>query len=79
MFPYIGVAECDSLSVNVTKQAINVQLPGNFTIRNVTFANGTQLFLPLKTPITGLHPGVQYTVHFENASESCCKDITTGK
>ncbi|KAG6928952.1 protein tyrosine phosphatase, receptor type J, partial [Chelydra serpentina] len=71
--------DCISINVNATTTEINIDtLEGNFTISNVTFANGT-LFRnsSLSSPIEGLSPGVQYIINFQNATESCCKNITT--
>ncbi|XP_043404784.1 receptor-type tyrosine-protein phosphatase eta isoform X3 [Chelonia mydas] len=70
---------CSSINANATKTEINIDtLPENFTISNVTFANGT-LFQnsPLNNSIEGLSPGIQYIINFENGTESCCKNITT--
>ncbi|XP_034624659.1 receptor-type tyrosine-protein phosphatase eta [Trachemys scripta elegans] len=71
--------DCSSINVNATTTEINIDaLPENFTISNVTFANGT-LFQdsPLNNSIRGLFPGVQYIINFQNGTESCCKNITT--
>ncbi|XP_065448146.1 receptor-type tyrosine-protein phosphatase eta [Chrysemys picta bellii] len=71
--------DCSSINVNATTTEINIDaLPENFTISNVTFANGT-LFQnsPQNNSIRGLSPGVQYIINFQNGTESCCKNITT--
>ncbi|XP_043372324.1 receptor-type tyrosine-protein phosphatase eta isoform X5 [Dermochelys coriacea] len=70
---------CSSVNANATMTEINIDtFPENFTISNVTFANGT-LFQdsPLNNSIGGLSPGVQYIINFKNGTESCCKNITT--
>nr|XP_056707926.1 receptor-type tyrosine-protein phosphatase eta-like [Euleptes europaea] len=75
--------ECSSVTVTATNREIYIQNPDNFTITNVTFANGT-LFKdgPLNDSVSDLEPGVQYIVTFQNdtfqnETEICCKNITT--
>ncbi|XP_074853884.1 receptor-type tyrosine-protein phosphatase eta [Carettochelys insculpta] len=70
---------CSSVNVTATVTAVGIDnSPGNFTISNVTFANGTLFLLsPSSNLIEGLSPGVQYIINFHNGTESCCKAFTT--
>ncbi|XP_077177685.1 receptor-type tyrosine-protein phosphatase eta [Paroedura picta] len=69
--------DCSSVNVTAGNTEIHIQKPHNFTIINVTFANGTVVNGPLNDSISGLEPGVQYIVYLQNITEICCKIITT--
>ncbi|XP_061466168.1 receptor-type tyrosine-protein phosphatase eta [Rhineura floridana] len=75
----VCVNECKSVNnVTVSETEIHIQLPDNFTISNVTFANGTEAKpSPWNATISGLVPGSQYIVSFENSDGTCCRIITT--
>nr|XP_006133511.1 receptor-type tyrosine-protein phosphatase eta [Pelodiscus sinensis] len=70
---------CSSINVNTTSTEIIVTSSGNFTISNITFANGTQFLNSSlnNSSVSGLFPGVQYSVYFSNGTDECCKNITT--
>ncbi|XP_030417993.1 receptor-type tyrosine-protein phosphatase eta [Gopherus evgoodei] len=71
--------DCSSVNVNATTTEIHIDtLPENFTISNVTFANGTLFQNSSQNNSTGgLSPGIQYIINFQNGTEACCKNITT--
>ncbi|KAL8169937.1 UNVERIFIED_CONTAM: hypothetical protein K2H54_060236 [Gekko kuhli] len=70
--------ECSSVNVTATSTEIHIQKSPDFTISNVTFANGTVAMPgPLNESIYDLEPGVQYIVYLQNNTEICCKNITT--
>lgn len=77
----IGDEQCTLITdIVVSETVISIQFPDNFTISNVTFANGTQAKpLPVNDSLSGLDPGTQYYVYFTDGNSTCCKNITTSK
>ncbi|XP_063145438.1 receptor-type tyrosine-protein phosphatase eta [Candoia aspera] len=68
--------ECSSVNnVTVTETTISIQSPDNFAIWNATFQSNVHL--SGNDSISGLYPGVQYIVYFNNSNETCCKYIFT--
>ncbi|XP_042302974.1 receptor-type tyrosine-protein phosphatase eta isoform X2 [Sceloporus undulatus] len=72
-------SECSSINdVQISATEIQIQLPSNFIISNVTFANGTEVKIPLgNSSISGLDSGIEYIIYFTNSTDTCCRSITT--
>ncbi|XP_054828106.1 receptor-type tyrosine-protein phosphatase eta [Eublepharis macularius] len=70
--------ECSSVNITAKNTEIYIEKPDNFTISNVTFANGMLAKHELlNNSVSELEAGVQYIVYLQNITEICCKNITT--
>ncbi|KAK9410068.1 receptor-type tyrosine-protein phosphatase eta [Crotalus adamanteus] len=74
--------ECSLLNdVTVTETTIRLQFNNSSTRMNArmsaTFQNGSTVGDSGNNSISGLYPGLQYIIHFNNTIEACCKYIFT--
>ncbi|KAM3855913.1 receptor-type tyrosine-protein phosphatase eta [Vipera latastei] len=77
-FPCVGNTKCSSLNnVTVTETTISLHSKDNFTRMNATFQNESSVGDSGNDSVSGLYPGLQYIVHFNNTIEACCKSIFT--
>ncbi|XP_066465746.1 receptor-type tyrosine-protein phosphatase eta [Tiliqua scincoides] len=69
--------ECDLVNITATRNEIQVQLPSNSVIYNVTSANGTLADHLRDDTVFNSDPGTLYTLYFNISNGTCCKIITT--
>ncbi|KAJ1179076.1 hypothetical protein NDU88_004312 [Pleurodeles waltl] len=72
--------ECTSVTLSATHTGVNISSSGNFSVTNITYANGTHTSTEQisGSSIIDLQPWTSYSVDLNNGTDICCINFTTG-